>query len=115
MTNPARLLELADTILDGTVGLGVRGPRTAAVLTRSAFEMWLDAVSAPWAPAVGHGPSTRSKLVVLRALHGAAKGDPAEQVWHRLSRACHHHASDLQPSSGEIRRLVTLTRGLLAP
>jgi hypothetical protein len=42
MTDRAALLDCADEVLDGEVALGARGPRTAAVLARLAFEDWLN-------------------------------------------------------------------------
>jgi hypothetical protein len=46
MTDQAELLTYAEQVLDGTVSLGARGPRTAALLARRAFEDWLDELSA---------------------------------------------------------------------
>jgi len=48
MTDRAELLTYAEQVLDGRVSLGARGPRTAALLARRAFEDWLDEVSATW-------------------------------------------------------------------
>lgn len=110
--NPDALLDHADDILEGRVALGVRGARTAAVLARCAFEAWLDAQSAPWADDQAMRPTTQSKLVVLSALRGIEFGERAKRVWHGLSRACHHHAYELQPSVTEVRRLVAEARQL---
>jgi len=111
MTDRAALLDYADEVLDGRVTLAGRGPRTAAVLARLAFEDWLDEQST-WLPAGQDRPTTNSKLVVLSALRGAEVGGHARRVWHTLSRACHHHAYELQPLAAEIKRLVAAVRQL---
>jgi hypothetical protein len=100
MTDRAALLDCADEVLDGEVALGARGPRTAAVLARLAFEDWLNEVST-WLSTSQGRPTTNSKLVVLSAFRGVEVGEHAKRVWHALSRACHHHACELQPSAAE--------------
>jgi len=112
MTDRAALLDYADQLLDGTVTLGLRGPRTAALLARRAFEDWLDEFCASWTPNVGPRPSTASKLVVLEAFRGAALGERAKRIWYQLSVVCHHHAYELQPSASEVRHLVSAVRAL---
>ncbi|KUI11933.1 hypothetical protein AU193_02145 [Mycobacterium sp. GA-1285] len=111
MTDRAALLDYADDVLDGAVPLGARGPRTAALLARCALENWLDEQSATWSPLGDHRPTTISKLVVLRTRHDDV-GERAKRLWYSLSRACHHHAYELQPSAFEIRRLVAEVRTL---
>ena len=108
MTDRAELLTYAEQVLDGTVSLGVRGPRTAALLARRAFEDWLDEISASWSKDVlsDRSPTTTSKLIALGALQGIELGERATRVWHGLSRAVHHHAYELQPSVAEVRQLV---------
>lgn len=109
-----RLLVLAEQILDGTVDLGSRGPRVASVMTRSAFEDWTTWMTALWCPVQVPGrPTQRSKLVVLRALQPPEVGSSAARVWNDLSRACHRHAYELQPSAAEVKGLHTATVGLV--
>jgi hypothetical protein len=114
MTDRAELLGYAEQVLDGTVSLRARGPRTAALLARQAFEDWLDEVSASWLTQVvsDRTPTTSSKLVALGALQGTELGERAKRVWHGLSRAVHHHAYEMQPSIGEVRQLVGQVRSL---
>lgn len=114
MTDRVELLGYAEQVLDGTVSLGARGPRTAALLARRAFEDWLDELSASWTSEVvsDRPPTTSSKLVALGALQGMELGDQAKRVWHGLSRAVHHHAYELQPSVAEVRQLVGHVRAL---
>lgn len=112
MTDRAELLGYAEQVLDGTVSLGPRGPRTAALLARRAFEDWLDEISASWSTQVisDRPPTTSSKLVALGALQGIELGESAKRLWHGLSRAVHHHAFELQPSMAEVRQLVRQVR-----
>jgi hypothetical protein len=42
-------------------------------------------------------------------------GEDAKWVWHALSRACHHHTYELQPSTTEVKRLVATVRQLDDP
>jgi hypothetical protein len=114
MTGRAELLDYADQVLDGTVELGARSARTAALMARCAFEDWLDALSKTWETPSYQRPSTGSKLVVLRALRSDAIGEAAMRAWDGLSRACHHHAYELQPSVMEVRHLIGEVRKLAA-
>lgn len=108
------LLDDAARILDGEVDLGARGPRVVAVLTRSAFEGWLDWVCEPWLDSRIGRPSTRSKLIVVKALYGGLMGDQAGRIWDGLSRACHQQAYVMQPSVAEVRSLHAATNELLS-
>ena len=110
MSDRAALLDYADDLLDGDIALGARGPRTAALLARCALEEWLDEQSTTWSSPAGKRPTTNSRLVVLSALQGVEVGERVKRVWHGLSRACHHHAYELQPSALEIKRLVAEVR-----
>jgi hypothetical protein len=114
MSRRAELLSYAEQVLDGTVSLGARGSRTAALLARWAFEDWLDEVSASWLTQVmsDRAPTTSSRLVALGALQGIELGERAKRVWHGLSRAVHHHAYELRPSVVEVRQLVGEVRAL---
>jgi hypothetical protein len=84
----------------------------AAFLARRALEEIvehrcadLDA-PAPWA-------TTRSKLLILRALDTAEAADRAAFAWNRLSNACHLHAFEMQPSTAEVEQLCRVVAGLL--
>ncbi|BBX66583.1 hypothetical protein [Mycolicibacterium psychrotolerans] len=107
----AELLAQAQHIL---ARRAVRGSssRTAAFLARRALEEIIDDrcdaldASAPSA-------NTRSKLLVLKALDPDV-GDTASMVWNRLSRACHVHAYELQPSVLEVQHLCHLLSEMLA-
>ena len=114
MNASSNLLDYADQVLDGTVALGARSARTA-LLGRCAFEQWLDQQSAPWSRTTQRHPTAASKLIVLAALRGDDVGETAKRAWNGLSRACHHHAYELQPSTAEVRDLVALVRRLSAP
>lgn len=112
MTDRAQLLDYAASVLEGSPNLGVRSARTAALLGRCAFEQWLDEQSAHWTAETVKFPSTTSKLIVLSALKGDELGERAKRVWNGLSRACHHHAYELQPSPAEVRMLLASVRQL---
>jgi len=113
MTECAALLDYADRLLNGAIDIGARGPRTAALLARSALEDWLEEQTASWSsPALGF-PTTKSKIIALGALQGADVGEQARRVWHGLSRAVHRHAYELQPSVAEIRYLAAEIRELV--
>ena len=97
------LLDQAQRILAAR-GTGGSSPRMAAFLARRALEEIIDQrcadvdAAAPWA-------STRSKLLILRALDTAEVSDRAAVAWNRLSNACHLHAFEMQPSTAEIEQL----------
>jgi hypothetical protein len=112
MTGHAALLDYADEVLDGTIALGPRSARAAALLARLALEDWLSEESASWSSVSDKSPTTNSKLVVLSRNRGAGVGELARRVWHSLSRAVHHHAYELQPSQAEVRHLVNQVRAL---
>jgi|SRR5580693_2523110 hypothetical protein len=114
MIGRAALLDYADEVLDGTIALGPRAARTAALLARLALEDWLNEQNASWSAANVKAPTTNSKLVVLGIVRGAEVGERARRVWHSLSRAVHHHAYELQPSPAEVRHLVGQVRDLAA-
>jgi hypothetical protein len=85
--------------------------RMAAFLARRALEEVIArcddlAASAPWA-------STRSKLLILRALDEPGIADRASVAWNRLSTACHLHAYEMQPSVAEVEQLCGVIAGLL--
>ena len=112
MTDRVELLGYAEQVLDGKVSLGGRGPRTAALLARRAFEDWLDEQSSSWSSEIvsDRPPTTSSKLVALGALKGSELGEHAKRAWYGLSRAVHHHAYELQPTVAEVRQLVQQVR-----
>jgi hypothetical protein len=112
MIGRAALLDYADDVLDGTIALGPRAARTAALLGRLALEGWINEQSTSWSSAGEKSPTMNSKLVVLGRNRGANVGERARRVWHSLSRAVHHHAYELQPSAAEVRHLVGQVRAL---
>jgi hypothetical protein len=111
MSDRGALLDHAEQILDGTVALGARSARVAALLARSAFEDWLDEQN-PWAVTSPSRPTTASKLVALCTRDDRNVGHRATRAWDGLSRACHHHSYELQPSPAEVRQLVAAVRKL---
>lgn len=86
--------------------------RVAAFLARRALEEIIDqrcinvSAPAPWA-------TTRSKLLILRALDNVEAANGAATAWNRLSNACHLHAYEMQPSTAEVEQLCRVVAGLL--
>lgn len=105
------LLAQAQTVLKGSRADGLSA-RMAAFLARQALEEIIDQrcvnldAPASWA-------TTRSRLVVLRALDTQDAADRAAVAWSRLSVACHVHAFELQPSTAEVEHLCGIVASLL--
>lgn len=109
-SDPADLISLAERFLDGTVPVpGGRAARAAAVVSRQALEQ----VVAGRCDELVSGlewPSMRSQLILLREIGDSEIGRKAQIAWDGLSRACHHHAYELQPTGDEVRGLANLVR-----
>ena len=86
--------------------------RMAAFLARQALEEIIDERCAGLA-APAPSATTRSKLLILRALDTAEAADRAAAAWNRLSNACHLHAYEMQPSTAEVEQLCGVVAGLL--
>jgi hypothetical protein len=84
--------------------------------TRRAFEDWLEEICASWSSSVvsDRPPTTASKLVAVGALHGVELRERVMSLWHNMSQCLHHHAYELQPAEGEVRKMVTGVRQLVA-
>ncbi len=105
------LLGQAQQIL-ATHGSGGLSSRMAAFLARRALEEIIDERCADLkAPAPS--ATTRSKLLILRALDTAEAAARAAVAWNRLSNACHVHAYEMQPSTAEVEQLCGVVAGLL--
>lgn len=78
-------------------------PRAAAALTRQALELALRDLWRARAPGV-EPLSLRAQLLCLgeyaRSERAAAT---AQHAWVALSRACHHHPYEVEPSADELR------------
>lgn len=113
----AALLGYARGVLDGTVPMPKgRASRAAALLARQALEHVVRARCQ--AAGLDLDKATmHSRLIALRALAGdreadIAAADRAGAAWAGLSRACHQHAYELAPTTGEVRYLVGLVTAL---
>lgn len=102
--SPEELLATTDQLLS-TVVPGTRGrwPRACAWLTRLALEQALDEFWARTLPA-GADCSMRAQLLLLPGYADAATVAAARDAWFGLAPATHHHAYDLAPTAGELRR-----------
>lgn len=106
LTTPADLLALADAILDGSITVpGASAARGAAVIARQVLEESVERRCRELAGTVGR-PTFRSQLVLLRELGDPVVAERARVAWDGLSRACHHHSYELQPTVTEVRILV---------
>ena len=112
--DPRDLLDMADGLLrradPATAGLW---PRASALLALHALEasllrLWerrtLDL----------QGCSMRTQLICLRSyLEDARLAARTGHAWSALSRACHHHAYELAPTSGELHSWFTVVSDLV--
>lgn len=110
LSAPTDLLGLADAILDGTITVpGASAARAAAVIARQVLEEAVERRCQELAGTVAR-PTFRSQLVLLRELGDPVVADRARVAWDGLSRACHHHSYELQPTVGEVRTLTNLVK-----
>lgn len=103
--NSGDLLDLArELCAEPPADLEGRWPRAVALLTRQALEVTLDDFWAERAPAVGSSRAWRPKLLCLDGyLDDHDLGRDVYQTWATLSRACHVHAYELDPTIDELR------------
>jgi hypothetical protein len=115
MSESRETLDLARMVL-GKPAPGLAGlwPRAVALLERQALEEALDElweVSEPtliWA-------SFRAKLTCLPSYIGDdALALDAGYAWHALSRACHHHHYELDPTAAELDDWLAIVERLVA-
>ena len=106
---------LADRVLSGQVQLARINPaRAACWLSRRGLEDLLTELLLARSVDPGTG-NTRSRLICL----ATAYADQPRLVtalttaWDQLSRACHHHAYELDPTSTEARHLLTSLQRVL--
>ena len=77
-------------------------PRASALLALEALETGLSRLWEHRAIDL-RGCSMRTQLICLRSyLEDARLAARAGHAWSALSRACHHHAYELAPTSGEL-------------
>jgi hypothetical protein len=100
---PRELLREAGGLLrrgdPATAGLW---PRASALLALEALETGLSRLWEHRAIDL-RGCSMRTQLICLRSyLEDARLAARAGHAWSALSRACHHHAYELAPTSGEL-------------
>ncbi|MBM3673042.1 MAG: hypothetical protein FJW86_12805 [Actinobacteria bacterium] len=84
--------------------LAGRWPRAVALLTRQSLEIAIDDFWADRATAVAQSRAWRPKLLCLETyLKDPELGREINQLWAALSRACHVHAYELDPTIDELR------------
>ena len=104
MSRPSSLLAEARVLVErreaATAGLW---PRAAAALTRQALEVALRDLWRARAPGVEH-LSLRAQLLCLgEYVRSEQVAASARHAWAALSRACHHHPYEVEPSADELR------------
>jgi hypothetical protein len=112
--DPRELLDLAEGLLrrgdPATAGLW---PRASALLALRALETGLLRLWERRAIDL-QGCSMRTQLICLRSyLEDARLAARAGHAWSALSRACHHHAYELAPTSGELHTWFTVVSELV--
>jgi len=104
-----RILTRPDLVEDGA------WPRTCTWLIRLALEHGLDDFWAAHNPPVAE-VSRRAQLLTLTRTVDTDLGRQANELWHTLSRAAHHHAYELAPTGPELRtwhtEVLALTQAL---
>lgn len=104
----SELLSMAHRVCHGQIPIpGMSRARAACLLTRQALEQVIDVLL----DEKQSGCPDASARVRLICLADAYDGEPelvdrAVTAWHRLSSACHQHAYELGPTSGEADTLV---------
>lgn len=101
------------TVTNPDAGLDDAWPRAAALLTRQALELAIDARLVGRIPEV-EGLSMRVRLACLLELADPAIAHEAAWLWGRLSTACHHHPYDLAPTGAELTEWVDRTAAFVA-
>ena len=90
-------------------------PRACTWLIRLALEHGLDGFWAAHQPEIVD-VARRAQLLLLTRTVDADLGHRANELWHSLSRAAHHHAYELAPTGAELRtwhsEVLTLTHDL---
>ena len=110
---PADLLDVADAILDGWITVpGASAARGAAVIARQVLEETVERRCQQLAGTDAR-PTFRSQLVLLRELGDPVVAEQARVAWDGLSRACHHHSYELQPTVTEVRCHITTVKKVL--
>jgi hypothetical protein len=97
------LFAMCRTLLDGNDwGTAFWWGRAAAVLARQAVELSLDEFWAQRSPPMLES-SARGQFLALRLyLPDEDMAAEGHATWSLLSRACHHHPYDLQPTRDEV-------------
>lgn len=108
---PARILELAEGLLEReslATPVVVRG---SALLGRQALEA---AVFAIWAthPGLRGRPPMHTQLLCLADI-GRDVARQASHTWWALTEACHHHAYEITPPLASIRVLLNDTQQVI--
>jgi hypothetical protein len=110
---PEALLAEAQRLLDGEHDLDC-WPIAAAILLRCALEASVERHLIARGD-IQAGASIRAQLLALATRRtGDRTAESAAVAWTELSRGVHHHAYELAPTAGELRRLQGLVDDVVA-
>jgi hypothetical protein len=109
-----QLLQRAKEILDGSsTPAQPRRMRIAAFLIRQVLEEEVSVACERLVARMDHPVRMRSRLLVLHVLDQTGVAGKIEYAWNALSRACHHHAYELAPTTSELQHLLTVVTHLV--
>lgn len=109
---PELLLSHADALLASAGRHVPAWPRACALLIRLALEAGLDRYWTTVDPKVVEC-TMRVQLLLLSRYAGQGAADLAQEAWHSLCRAVHHHTYELDPTATELRDWHHLVTDLL--
>lgn len=106
----------ARAILHGDLEVSIQRQRSACWLTRAAFERVVRDLLTARDLDVGKA-TMRTALCCLEIAYRDSHpqlGRRAEYAWAGLSRAAHHHAYELSPTTSEVEELIDIVAELAA-
>ncbi|HUQ42582.1 MAG TPA: hypothetical protein VM052_08775 [Candidatus Limnocylindrales bacterium] len=113
--SPNELADAAERVLaDPGDALFGCWARASALLARQSLETAMDLLWRSRAPLLKQCSMASQLLVLPSYLRDQEAARDASYAWAALSRACHHHAYELAPTSSELRSLIQLTRRVTA-
>jgi len=113
--SPQELADAAERVLvDPGDALFGSWARASAMLARQSLESAIDLLWKTRAPLMAQSSMASQLLVLPSYLRDQEAARDAAYAWSALSRACHHHAYELQPTASELRSLIGLTRRVTA-
>lgn len=114
MSSSARLVAEARALVErhesATAGLW---PRAAAALARQALELAMRDLWRHRAPGVELLPFRAQFLCLGEYVRSKQIAATALQTWTALSRTCHHHPYEVEPSADELRHWIGMVESFV--